>query len=56
MESTAQLWLQKVKDNINLREDIPNTSICFTSNSALYGSAVYVADETNFDVVVSNRQ
>ena len=50
MESAAQLRLLKVNDNIHLREDRLNTSIYFTSNSAQYGSAVYVADETYFDV------
>ena len=50
LESGAQLRLQKVRDNVNLREDKLNTSIYFISNSAHYGSAVYVADETYFGV------
>ena len=50
MESAAQLRLLKVNDNIHLRKDKLNTSIYFTSNTAHYGSAVYVADETYFDV------
>ena len=50
MESAAQLRLLKVNDNIHLRKDKLNTSIYFTSNTAHYGSAVYVVDETYFDV------
>ena len=50
LESGAQLRLQKVKDNVNLREDKLNASIYFTSNSAHYGSAVYVTDESYFGV------
>ena len=42
MESAYQLRLQKVNNNINLREDRLNTSIYFESNSAQYGSAAYV--------------
>ena len=50
LESGAQLRLQKVEDNVNLREDKLNASIYFTSNSAHYGSAVYVTDESYFGV------
>ena len=49
-ESAAQLRIQKVSDDLNLSEDEVNTSICITANSAQDGSAVYVADETYFDI------
>ena len=55
LESAAQLRLQKVSDNVYLREEELNTSIYITSNSAQYGSAVYVADETYFDVCSGNH-
>ena len=50
LESAAQLRIQKVGDAVYLREANLNTSIYFTSNFAWYGAAVYVADETYFDV------
>ena len=49
-ESAAQLHIQKVSDDLNLSEDKVNTSIYITANSAQDGSAVYVADETYFDI------
>ena len=49
-ESAAQLRIQKVSDDLNLSEDKVNTSIYITANSAQDGSAVYVADETYFDI------
>ena len=50
VESAAQLRIQKVSDITNLVDAKLNTSIYFTSNRAQYGAAVYVADETYFDV------
>ena len=50
LESATQLRIQKVGDAVYLREANLNTSIYFTSNFAQYGTAVYVADETYFDV------
>lgn len=50
LESTAQLCLQNVKDKLYPHEDKLNTSIYFTSTSAQYGSADYIADETYFDL------
>ena len=50
LESDAQLRLQKVSDDIDLGIDKLNITIYFTLNSAQYGAAVYVADETYFDV------
>ena len=50
LESAAQLRLEKVNDFLNPRKIKLNTSIYFTSNIAEYGAAIYVADETYFDV------
>ena len=50
LESAAQLHIQKVNDDTSLLDAKLNTSIYFTSNTAEYGTAVYVADETYFDV------
>ena len=49
-ESGAQLRMQKVGDDAILSEDKINTSIYFISNSAQDGLAVYVADESYFDI------
>ena len=49
MESVAQLRIQKVKDYYPTRKKL-SPSISFVSNSAQYGEAIYVADETYFDV------
>ena len=45
LESAAQLRIQKIG---NIRKT--NVSMFFTSNSAHYGNAIYVVDETYFDV------
>ena len=51
LESSAQLRIQRIGDITNLFQDTKlNSSIHFTSNTAEYGTAVYVADETYFDV------
>ena len=50
LESAAQLRIQKVGDVTNLLDAKLNFSIYFTSNTAEYGTAVYVADETYYDV------
>ena len=50
LESAAQLRIQRVSDVTTLQDAKLNTSIHFTSNRAEYGTAVYVADETYFDV------
>ena len=42
--------MQKVGDDATLSDHKINTSIYFVSNFAQKGSAVYVADETYFDV------
>ena len=49
MESAAQLRVQKVRDYI-CAEETSRPSISFLSNSAQYGEAIYVADETYLDV------
>lgn len=49
MESAAQLRVQKVRDFF-YAEEISRPSISFLSNSAQYGEAIYVADETYLDV------
>ena len=52
LESAVQLRIQKVSHVILLAAQKAklNASIHFTSNFAQYGAAVYVADQTNFDV------
>ena len=49
IESAAQLRVQKVKDSIHV-EKISQPSISFLSNSAQYGEAIYISDETYLDV------
>ena len=50
LESSTQLRIQKISDVTNLKDAKLNSSIHFASNTGEYGTAVYVADETYFDV------
>ena len=56
LEAATQLRIQKVHDiTTHLKSGKLNFSISFTSNSAKYGSAVYVADETYYFNVCGGR-
>ena len=48
LESAAQLRVQMVADDTYLSDKALNTSVLFQSNTAHYGSAIYVVDETYF--------
>ena len=50
LESAARLRIQKISDVTNLQDANLNTSVHFISNTAEYGTAVYVADEMYYDV------
>lgn len=50
LESSAQLRIQIVNDNLNIDHLILNTSVFFVSNSAVLGSAIYVVDDSYFNI------
>ena len=50
LESAAQIRIQKISYFLNPHKVKLNTTIYFLSNLAVYGAAIYVADESYIDV------